>query len=222
MSVAEHPIKYGQHGYVLFDRLNPEPPPYLYSLRNIGHWRRWKHAGTYRELSTALRNVQNDWTGNTYHLPKNRGCFLDAGCGHSSDAYFAMQRWRFEEGIKVDLFPPYETLPHFREQMEKFEQHKTRFIQGDICKLTDYVPRNSVDMIGCAAVLDLMDAADRGLFYSEAYEVLRPGGIMTIGYQWLVHGYHDWDFREQRTVEMSVGFDCLKWNESTLIVRKPE
>lgn len=206
-----------------FNRLDPNPPPYLYVLRQIGHWRRWKHAGTYREISTALRNAYDEWSGEETYLPESRGCFLDAGCGHSSDAFFAMERWGFKEGVKVDLFPPYDDIPHFREQMEQFERNRTRFIQGDICKLSDFIPADSVDMIGCAAVLDLMCADDRNLFYNEAFDVLRGGGILTISYVRLSHGYGDWKWgTADRRMAVEAGFDVLVGRTNAMILQKPE
>ena len=134
-----------------------------------------------------------------------------------------MKRWGFKDAVKIDLFLPYGRISSFREQMDKFEKRKVRFIQGDMCKLSDYIPPESVDMIGCSAVLDLMDADDRNLFYSEAYDVMRPGAVLTISYQWLVHGYHDWDNgRRDWSNATDLGFECVNWAMTSLILRKPD
>ena len=202
-------------GNTPFDRSNPEPPPYLTSLRSRGSRRRFQSNpqmscyAWYKGpvFSTALRNAQE--------LAVNRRTFLDAGCGNSPDSDL-MLGVGFSESIKVDLFPP-----EYTEYAPDFG--KTSFIQGDICKLSDYVPPESVDMIGCSAMLDLMNLADRSLFYCEAYDVMRPGGVLTIYYQWLVHGHHDWNNGYQDLQNANeLGFNCLDFTSHSLILRKPE
>jgi SAM-dependent methyltransferase len=133
-----------------------------------------------------------------------------------------MKRWGFKEGLKVDLFPPYPDSPYFLERMNEFECHKTRFIQGDICKLTGFVPADSVDMIGCSAVLDLMDTPDRNLFYSEAYDVLRPGGVLTVYYTGLVYGHNDWgNGCQDMENATTLGFEWLDGSPVHMILHKP-
>lgn len=201
-----------------FDRHSVEPPPYLYKLRNPGHWRSYKQGF---QASQCLAMLMK-------YMPKQKGTFLDAGCGHSPDARFAKTKFRFKQSLKVDLWEPYcgKDEDYFRKQMLRLEKNKVTFLRGDICELSKIVPPCSVDMICCNAMIDLLCPDDRYLFYKEAFLVLRPGGILGISAIFLKAGYGGWNdaasCRQERLNMYYAGFQQI--NEGlyySFVLQKP-
>lgn len=102
--------------------------------------------------------------------------------------------------------------------------NRVTFIQGDICKLTDYIPPESADCIGCNAVVDLMCKADRCLFYEKALMVLKPGGTLIVSHVKLAHGHEDWVHAKEEYEMINpfglLDIECLAATKSLLVVRK--
>lgn len=194
----------------VFDRLNPEPPPYLHSLRHVGSRRTFRSDPAYRGcgwhrgpvFSTTMKLAAE-------HMPKRRRLFIDAGCGESPDADLARE-FKFKTAVKIDLFPIWGSA----------KWRKATFIQGDICNLSDLVSLDSADMILCHAVLDLMPFEDRCLFYSESAKVLAEDGILAIGYQFLMNGYNDWNVRKEESALRDAGLTRVVGNKYFLVYKK--
>ncbi len=202
-----------------FDRTADAPPSYLHKLRCPGHWRFWKSRcgeGVFR--SEAYKN-------GVKHA-KNKGVFLDAGCGHSGDAMIAVKHDGFKSAIKVDLWRPYcdAGAPgyggYFAKEMSQAEGERVKFIQGDIVTLTDYVKPSSVDFICCNAVLDLMSAEDRQQFYCECHKVLRVGGVLSVTWQLLALGHQDWTGGRNELAGIQAIFAIIKVTRDDLIMTK--
>lgn len=205
---------------VAFDRSATEAPKGLYVLRNVGHWRWFNSCGWTGNNPAPSTGMSMAWRY------KKSGVFLDAGCGHSPDAAVAV-RWGFKSAIKVDLWEPYWRemgCVSFRDRLEQIDGPKVRFIQGDICKLTDYVEPNSVDLINCHAVVDLLSADDRHLFYCEAYDALREGGVLAVTHLPLALGHRDWVHGRDEFGRIAndgyAAFECLRASKSILVLRK--
>lgn len=202
-----------------FDRTNPVPPWYLDILRCRGGRRHWnascRNAPYY---SQALKEL------NGARLPAKRGVYLDAGCGLSPDAAMAVKFFKFESAVKIDLFDLWPGNPFYKKDESKLGGARVQFVKGDICKLTDLVPLESVDCIGCNAVVDLMSMADRHLFYNEALEVLSPGGTLIVFHVPLSAGHQDWvHARDEYKLLDPFGFsgcECIAAQKSLLVVKK--
>jgi SAM-dependent methyltransferase len=168
---------------VLFDRMSPNPPETIHQLRSSGTARsiNFDYRGG-RYYSTVMNNFYGDRCSDRKRL------FVDAGCGNSPDAQIAIQYKHFQKAIKVDLWEPFHTNDFWRGK----HGPGVKFIQGDICKLTDLIPAGTADFIGCNAVVDLMPLHDRLMFYEEAIEVLAVGGVLIVAYIPLAMGYRDW------------------------------
>lgn len=200
-----------------FDRTSPEPPPYLDVLRCRGGRRHYKAVlrGT-KFYSEALKQAYGQ------RLPKRRRLFIDAGCGHSPDAAMAVKYLGFKSAIKIDLFDLWPDNPYWAKDEKQLGGNQVEFIKGDICKLTDYVPPNSADLICCNAVVDLMSFADRHLFYHEALEVLAQDGILIVSHIPLAAGYQDWThaYDEFEPLEGTSDAWWIHGSKSLLVIQK--
>lgn len=209
-----------------FDRRATKPPEYLCQLRSKGHWRMF-NVGLVPDaqlLSSALKTLYTQ----PHLLPQDRNVFLDAGCGHSPDAHLARKVLGFKEAFKVDLWPPYcyDADDFFLKRMHRVECGKVRFIQGDICELSSFVDPESIDAIGCNAMIDLIPIPDRRLFYEEACKVLAPGGVLSINRVPLAAGYGGWhqgpDYYAELKTMREAGFSHVNSGlVNSIVLRKP-
>lgn len=204
---------------VPFNRKAKRPPTYLGRLRNRGYWRYWDYLHNaigedsiyYR--STAFREAM--------FAPK--GVFVDAGCGLSADALLASYAG-YKKCYKIDLFALDGYNSFFDKKRKKVEtKHDITFIRGDICE-PQPIPDNSVDLISCNAMIDLVPEEDRVLFYKEAYRMLKPGGQLSICIVKLKNGYGTDIFIERDRCTMpgwGVGFQLERNFLSGFIMEKP-
>lgn len=201
---------------VKFDRTNPIIPDGIYGMRSMGSRRmflahyhkdyRFSEAMAFADCHNGKRNV-----------------FLDAGCGGSADAALAVRKLRFESAIKVDLWEHFERNDSDQRAGKKFEGERVKFVQGDICKLTDFIEPNSIDLISCNAVLDLMNKGDRHQFYCEAEAVLAPGGTLIVSHINLASGHRDWvnGYQEWYPIyDAGLSFESVRISKHLLILRK--
>lgn len=215
---------------VPFNRKRKTPPEYLHRLRVRGYWRaqNFFDGASYADAngndipdgpwrfnrSTALTEAQ--------FAPK--GTFVDAGCGCSADANIAAERLGYRKCYKIDLFSITSGNPYFDRGMKKSDKkNKITFIQGDICE-RQAIPDNSVDLIVCSAVIDLVPEKDRVLFYKEAYRMLKPGGQLSISITHLKNGYGTEIFIERDRCTQSgwgVGFVLERNYPTGFIMEKP-
>ena len=205
-----------------FDRCAEAPPSYLHTLRGPGGRRYWRYACTWNSVA-LYSNVLTNAYGN--RLPRKRGIYLDAGCGNSPDAILAVKYLKFKSAKKVDLWPTFTGNPYAKGNERRLEGKRVEFIQGDICKLSDYIPLGSVDMIGCNAAIDLMCKGDRCLFYNEALDVLAPGGMLLVSHVKLAHGHNDWVSGREEYEMINpfglLGVECVVATKSLLAIKKP-
>jgi SAM-dependent methyltransferase len=232
---------------IKFDRHDRKAPVYLDTLRAKGSSRQfklcWKAATEgrshikkgsvlthYENMSTALRELFNLDSPN--RMPNLKGkTFLDAGCGNSPDALIAALLGA-SQAHKVDLFPPTRStnFDHMKEYGWggiKFEEEEKRngvnFIKGDICKRLR-LDDESIDVISCSAVLDLMSEDDRVVFHKNAYRLLKPGGYLSVYIVYLANGYGN-NLNEIEKAK-GVGFTELRrypYNQPTgFVLHKPQ
>lgn len=170
----------------------------------------WKY-----NRSTALKEAE--------YAPK--GVFVDAGCGFSADANIAREKLGYTKAYKLDLFPIKSDNPYFDRNMSKSDtRNKITFIQGDICE-GQPIPDNSVGLIVCSAVLDLLNEDDRVLFYKQAYRMLKPGGQLSLYFVHLANGYGYDIFIERDKCTMpgrGVGFKLEHNYPGGFIMEKPK
>lgn len=131
---------------------------------------------------------------------KNKGkIILDAGCGKSPDVMIAVEQDGFKKGYRMDL------LPFFYSNDDKNIQN----VLGDICEPWKGIKPNSLDVIISQAVLDLMDAPDRDLFYKNAYKYLKKGGVLMVYFVHLSCGW-GYDFPDEYHACESIGFEIAQ------------
>lgn len=202
-----------------FDRHATVAPSYLGRLRNKGYWRAWDYLRYLGRDSLYHRSVafrEARWA------PK--GVFVDAGCGYSADALIASAAG-YAKGYKIDLFPLKGWNEYLERDMRQAEKERNiRFIQGDICERQN-IPDNSVDLICCNAMIDLVPQEDRVLFYKEAYRMLKPGGQLSICVVRLVNGHWTDIFEERDRCTMpgwGVGFKLERNYSGGFIMEKPK
>lgn len=209
-----------------FDRKATKPPPYFDRLRNKGWWRMWDYMQGYQRYGI------HGWYSQAFGSVKRfiegpRRVFLDAGCGDSPDALIAVRDEKFGKAYKVDLFPPsnrYSVNMVGKNFATLEKKLGVEFIQNDICEKLP-LEDNSVDLISCNAMIDLIPEDDRILFYKEAYRLLRPGGLLSVSIVHLANGHGTDDLREWNCCIMpgwGVGFDLVEKTQSLFIVKKPE
>jgi SAM-dependent methyltransferase len=150
------------------------------------------------------------------------GLFLDAGCGDSPDALLAVRYLGFKSAIKVDLYPIKQANRFVERDLAKAEGKTGRFIQSDVCDMTGQVEDSSVSLIGCNAMIDLIEPEARPLFYAEAWRVLKPGGLLAISYIPLAAGYGWGDGWAEIAAMRAKGFEQVnRGHYNLIIVRKP-
>lgn len=195
-----------------FDRHNPTPPYYLTRLRNRGRWRiddvrRFKISG----FSAALGNIN-------LGVLQNKDVIVDAGCGDSPDCAYAIKNWGFKKGFKIDLYDIGQDNEYAARDLKKLERGKVAFIKGDVCE-EQAIDNDSVDLIVCNAMIDLIPKEDRVLFYLQACRILKPGGLLSIAYVPLKAGYGFDGLDELRQLR-NLGFEHINGGTQAIIILK--
>lgn len=196
-----------------FNRHATEAPFYLTQLRSRGRWRIGDLALNRGGFSSALGSINP-------RMLKSHKVILDAGCGDSPDCAYAIKQWGFERGIKLDLFDIGLDNEYATRDLADLERGKVDFFRSDICENL-HAQDETVSLVTCNAMIDLVPVADRPLFYELAWRALEPGGVMSIAYIPLVNGYgwNGWD--ELRSLRAQ-GFEHINaGKKSIIIVRKP-
>lgn len=197
-----------------FDRHNPVAPYYLTGLRTRGRGRIWTfktwpllgYSGATGAINPSILN--------------GRGLILDAGCGDSPDCAWAMHRWGFKRGVKIDLYDIGQDNEYQARDLKKLEKGRVRFIKGDVCEVQP-IEDETVDLVVSNAMIDLIPVEDRTLFYKQMWRVLKPGGVFSIAYVPLKAGY-GWDGKRELRKLLGLGFRHLNsGRKSTVIVGKP-
>lgn len=109
---------------------------------------------------------------------RERGVFLDLGCGDSADA--AIARELGFKAVGLDLFEP-----------SPYEVHPSDVAPFILADVADAIPfrDGSVDIVVSQAMVDLIEPEARPRFYSEVYRVLKVGGLFALNPVHLVNGY---------------------------------
>lgn len=203
---------------VPFDRHNKRPPDYLERLRTRGWWRMWDY--TYRDLGKDSIYYRSSAFREAQFAPK--GVFVDAGCGWSADALIASYAG-YTKSYKLDVHPLKDRNNIGEARLRKAETEQgVKFIQHDICERWPFKD-NSVDLISCNAMIDLVPEEDRQLFYKEAHRVLKPGGQLSISVVNLKNGYGTDTFIERDRCTMpgwGIGFELERNYPGGFIVTK--
>lgn len=199
-----------------FDRRAKKAPYYLEGqLRTRGWWRMWDYLD--HDLGHDSVYYRSQAFGEAMFAPK--GVFLDAGCGWSADALIASHAG-YTKCYKVDLFPLKGRNEFGEPKIAKAEKGRVKFIRGDICEPLP-IPDNSVDLISCNAMIDLIEPEARILFYKQTWRLLKAGGQLSIQITKLKNGYGT-DLATERATCLALGFTLERQYTSIFIVEKPK
>lgn len=137
------------------------------------------------------------------------GVYVDAGCGESPDADLWLE-FGGAEAYAYDLCPRIEEMDMGEtDRLKPFKfKRKSIFVQQDICERWPN-KNETVDAVGCHAVLDLLRPNERLYFYKEAYRVLKVGGVLTVLFQKLANG-HGLSREDEIARLASLAFDTSK------------
>jgi SAM-dependent methyltransferase len=152
-----------------FDPLNNgEDLRILNTLRGFGASRRIPSSAAEQAITWAKAS----------HLKARTA--LDLGCGDSRDCLHFSQA-----GIatvhRMDLFPPHIYL-------DQSNRNWANFIQGDIADKLPFADQ-SIDLIICQAVIDLIEPDARNGLYQEIRRILAPSGLFICYAQELSAGW---------------------------------
>lgn len=122
------------------------------------------------------------------HSQRERGVYVDLGCGNSADTMIAREIGHYAYG--VDLIAPSD--PYFLgdSHMGDFYLKGDRplFFRADICERIPFED-GTVDYASSHAVIDLIPPNDRAKFFSEVFRILKPGGYFSFMGAKLKEGY---------------------------------
>jgi len=213
-----------------FDRKNQESKQLLGHLRRAGSARLDYFATNYQKQSKALDIIQPylKWRG-------EKGIFVDCGCGEAPETFIMAKQGWFSIGL--DLYPLDKNLMYpYRSKYAEDLYNKfpnTTFILQDICEEWNK-KINLADVIHCYSMITLLTREDRKLFYKQAFEHLKIGGLFIIYFQRLLSGYdfkrYGWeekkDDSQEDTIKHSlnllekIGFKILDWKSNWILATK--
>lgn len=223
-------VQFKNEGYSQerFDRKTWNPKEHLSHLKSlnrlraVGHsrffhqaweaWRAGEHLCHGRVISVAL-----DALGLTKERIEGK-LLIDAGCGDSGDADFFVAKGG--KAIGYDLFRRKETYTFGMSRVSPNGftfNRKSDFKIQDICEKWPQEDA-SVDYVVCNAVLDLMNQADRCMFYMECARVMKVGGGLAIAFNHLKNG-HGYNLAEERKYLGFCGFHIIGSSDTFLAIR---
>lgn len=139
---------------------------------------------------------------------RERGIYLDLGCGDSADALVASRLGYDAYGL--DLFPPSDE--HVK------PEDIAQFIQADVAERIPF-PDSSVAAASSHAMIDLIEPDARLGFYSEVYRVLTAGGLFSLFGIELVNGHGFLPAKEHERC-LRAGFERVGSNGTAAIFQK--
>ena len=173
-----------------FDPENHDDAVTLVQLRSQGA-KRMRDRLPSTSLRWALSQIQS-------------GVLIDCGCGDSADVLLASKAGFQATGF--DLFPP----------SDDFRGTFT-FVRTDVVDLIP-VEANSVDLVICQAMMDLIEPSARNDFLKEANRVMKSGAIFCCYLQWLEPG---WGLDVPEEIERAKNVWTVETRAQGYIGRKP-
>jgi Methyltransferase domain len=136
---------------------------------------------------------------------------IDAGCGDSADVD-VLKEWGVRH-IGYDLFPRIEertyNLRSITGQPPITVKRKSTFAIQDICEDWQGVSKNTVDIVLCNAVIDLLTDEERVLFYKYCFKYLKKSGLVII-YGLALKNGHGYNQRKEVETLRKLGFTVTK------------